>query len=91
MSRAPRAEVTAEELYENISGLNNYFDEGEWNSSVPVYDRFSGIMTGSCAGKNVVLVVIESGEWYDINPEYTPTLYALASQGLCHDQLLCPR
>ena len=77
-----RAEVTAEELYENISGLNNYFDEGEWNSSVPVYDRFSGIMTGSCAGKNVVLVVIESGEWYDINPEYTPTLYALASQGL---------
>ena len=77
-----RAEVTAEELYENISGLNNYFDEGEWNSSLPVYDRFSGIMTGGYAGKNVVLAVIESGEWYDINPEYTPTLYALASQGL---------
>ena len=77
-----RAEVTAEELYENISGLNRYFEEGEWNSSLPVYDRFSGIMTGGYAGKNVVLVVIESGEWYDINPEYTPTLYALASQGL---------
>ena len=29
-----------------------------------------------------MLIVIESGEWYAINEEYTPTLYALANQGI---------
>ncbi len=39
-------------------------------------------MTGKFAGQNLVVIVIESGEWYAINKEYTPTLYALATQGI---------
>ena len=38
-------------------------------------------MAGRYRGKNVVLIVIESGEWYGINKDYTPTLYAMAKNG----------
>ena len=54
----------------------------QWSSEYgpSVYD--DRIMTGSFRGQNVVLVVIESGDWFGINREYTPTLYALATQGI---------
>ena len=40
------------------------------------------LYTGTVRGKNIVLIVIESGEWYAINRDYTPTLYAMATQGI---------
>lgn len=42
--------------------------------------------TGMLEGQNVVYVVIESGEWAAINREYTPTLYAMATQGVSMTQ-----
>ncbi len=67
---------------ENMQALDEYFAEGQWSSQLEAYDGYDGIMTGKLAGQNVVLIVIESGEWYAINEEYTPTLYALANQGI---------
>ena len=58
--------------------IDDYFREGEMSSSVYGED----IYTGAIDGKNVVLIVIESGEWYVINKEYTPTLYAMAEGGI---------
>lgn len=51
-----------------------FFEEGETAAKTDYFGRL--------AGNNLVMVMIESGEWYGINPEYTPTLYALASQGV---------
>lgn len=67
---------------ENLSALDEYFGDGQWSSQLQSYDGFDEIMTGRFEGQNVVLIVIESGEWYAINQEYTPTLYALANQGI---------
>ncbi len=58
--------------------LDNYFSQGEMSESV----YGDNIYTGALKGKNIVLIVIESGEWYGINREYTPTLYAMASGGI---------
>lgn len=69
------------ELNEQLSDLDDYFSRGEWSSSLKPYGGSDGLYCGEYEGMNVVLVVIESGEWYDINSQYTPTLYALASQG----------
>ena len=55
--------------------------EGGWNSQLQPYDDNAKIMTGRFAGKNLVVLTVETGEWYAINKEYTPTLYAMASQG----------
>ena len=71
------------DLQENLSTLDEYFADGEWSSSLtPLEGYEENVMTGKFEGQNVVLIVIESGEWYAINREYTPTLYALASQGI---------
>ncbi len=59
--------------------LDEYFAEGELSPATQYGDN---IYTGSVEGKNVVLIVIESGEWYAINQDYTPTLYAMATQGI---------
>ncbi len=58
--------------------IDEYFRSGEMSRSIYGDD----IYTGAIDGKNVVLVVIESGEWYVINKEYTPTLYAMAEGGV---------
>ena len=63
------------------SDVEQFLNEGGWNSSLQPYEGYDEIMSGRFAGQNVVLIVIESGEWYGIN-EYTPTLFAMASQGL---------
>lgn len=42
--------------------------------------------TGALQGQNLVLIVIESGEWSAINRDYTPTLYAMATQGIAFTQ-----
>lgn len=61
-----------------LSALDSYFAEGEMSSSA----YGDNVYTGALEGKNIVLIVIESGEWYGINREYTPTLYAMATQGI---------
>lgn len=61
------------------AALDSYFAKG--SMSADVYgdaDRY----TGALSGKNIVLVVIESGEWYGINEEYTPTLYSMAKNSV---------
>ena len=58
--------------------IDAYFSEGEMSQSV----YGDNIYTGAIDGKNIVLIVIESGEWYVINQEYTPTLYAMAKGGI---------
>ena len=64
-------EVTEEDI-------DNYFTSGRMSKSV----YGDNIYTGAADGKNIVLIVIESGEWYVINKEYTPTLYAMAEGGI---------
>lgn len=64
-------EITMEEIDE-------YFANGKMSNDV----YGDNVYTGAISGKNIVLIVIESGEWYAINKEYTPTLYALAEQGI---------
>ena len=79
-------EMTEEEkqkdLEKNLEAIDGFLGEGEWSSSLSPYEGYDNVMTGKFAGQNVVLFVIESGEWYAINKEYTPTLYALATQGI---------
>ncbi len=62
----------------SYDALDRYFASGEMSNDV--YGE--NIYTGAIDEKNVVLIVIESGEWYGINKEYTPTLYAMAEQGI---------
>ena len=56
--------------------------DGLWNSQLEPYGGDENIMTGKFDGQNFVLITMETGEWYGINAEYTPTLYVLASQGI---------
>ena len=65
-----------------LASIDEYFAAGEM--SLDAYGK--NIYTGSLKGKNLVVIVIESGEWFAINQDYTPTLYALASQGLRFDR-----
>lgn len=58
--------------------IDGYFSEGRMSQSV----YGDNIYTGAIDGKNIVLIVIESGEWYVVNEEYTPTLYAMAEGGI---------
>lgn len=75
-------EEKEKDLQNNLSALDDYFADSRMHSSLRPYGGNDKLMTGSLNGQNVVLVVIESGEWYAINGEYTPTLYALATQGV---------
>jgi len=60
---------------QNYNLLNTYFSQGD-------YSAFNEGYSGAIAGSNVVMVMIESGEWYGINERFTPTLYALSTQGI---------
>ena len=61
-----------------LSKLDEYFANGQMSSGV----YGDNVYTGTLNGKNLVVIAIESGEWYTINKEYTPTLYTLATEGL---------
>ena len=52
--------------------LESYLSETE-------YDPKSTSLFGVDKGNNVLVIMAESFEWYAINPELTPTLYALAN------------
>ena len=85
-------EVDEDVLEENLDALDEYFFSDEkWsdeldNLQLTEYGASDNILTGDFAGQNIVLIVIESGEWYAINRMYTPTLYALANQGIAMTQ-----
>lgn len=68
--------ASAQELH----ALDSYFADGEM--SADVYGDACNLYTGALNGKNIVLIVIESGEWYAINKEYTPTLYSMVQNGI---------
>ncbi len=61
-----------------LADIDEYFAEGTMSDTA----YGDNIYKGSLRGKNLVVIVIESGEWFTINQEYTPTLYALATQGI---------
>ena len=63
---------------QSLLALDNYFSQGEMSESTYGDNLYTGMLNG----KNIVLIVIESGEWYGINQEYTPTLYAMANGGI---------
>ncbi len=44
--------------------------------------KYSGILKG----QNVITIMVESGEWYAIDENFTPTLYALMNQGYKNEQ-----
>lgn len=74
------AEAIAPTSYSEAE-LSAYLAAGE--DSAKTYDSD---YTGLLAGQNLILIVIESGEWAAINKEYTPTLYAMATQGTAFTQ-----
>lgn len=69
--------VASSVMYE-MNLLDDYFASGEMSEDAYGENAY----TGALAGKNIVLIVIESGEWFGINQEYTPTLYSMATEGL---------
>lgn len=66
-----------DEKENDINSFDYYLASGKDSSS-----SYNSIYTGALEGKNIILIVIESGEWYTINKEYTPTLYSMANQGI---------
>ncbi len=52
--------------------LNDKITEGEGY-------KFVSDKSGALEDNNVVMILMESFDWYAINPVYTPTLYALAN------------
>lgn len=67
---------------EDKLSLGNTEELDELFASSPMASESAPAYFGALSGKNVVLVLMESVEWSVINAEYTPTLYAMASQGL---------
>ena len=81
------SEPTDEDITEQVEELDTYFSGGSFASGredldLSAYGGNDQILTGMLEGQNVVLIVIESGEWYGLNRTYTPTLYALANNGV---------
>ena len=57
--------------------VKDFFDEGKIVND-EIYDSYSGI----CTGKNVIEIMIETGNDYFINEELTPNLYRLKNEGI---------
>ena len=53
--------------------LEAYLESAEMSASSP----YSGLLKG----QNIITIMVESGEWYGIDPNLTPTLYAMMTQG----------
>lgn len=76
-----------EEEESALEMLDDYFSEGGTAQSLENLDltQYGGndaILTGALDGQNIVVIVVESGEWYGISRTYTPTLHAMAEQGV---------
>lgn len=64
----------ATKLYE----INQFLKKGKMTSQNENYTPYTGV----CEGNNLVMIMMESGEWYGIREDLTPTLYALTTQGV---------
>ncbi|MBQ8884841.1 MAG: sulfatase-like hydrolase/transferase [Clostridia bacterium] len=71
-----RNQPTSEQ--KTVAAIDNYFSKGKMSGEVYGDNPY----TGALDGKNLVVIVVESGEWYGINRDYTPTLYSLATEGI---------
>ncbi|MBE7090605.1 MAG: hypothetical protein E7363_01665 [Clostridiales bacterium] len=65
--------MDAEETEMAQDELANYFVTQPTSTA----SSYSGILKG----QNIITIMVESGEWYGIDPNFTPTLYALMNQG----------
>ena len=63
---------------EQLTDLNEYFKNQEMSEQNP----YSGLLQG----QNLICIMIESGEWYGIDENLTPTLYALTTQGFSNGE-----
>ncbi len=70
-----------QELEEGVETLRDYFDRREEPDTE---------MTGIFAGKNVILVLMESMDDWMITPEDTPTLYKMMGESINFTQFYTP-
>ncbi len=71
------AKRTEEDISSMHKDVQQYFDNCDVSEKTPYF--------GALKGNNLIVVMIESGETFGINPEYTPTLHALLNQGVYAD------
>lgn len=68
-----------------LDEANEFLSDGEQSSeSGQLYTPY----TGAYNGNNLIMVMMESAEWYGIDKDLTPTLYALANQGITNDKYI---
>ncbi len=70
----PLTPAYQQDLKSQRDQIDDYFDRRE--------EHGENEMTGLLAGKNVILVLMESMDDYMITPEDTPTLYRLMNEGI---------
>jgi len=63
-----------------LEDINFEYSQGEMSTKTP--------FTGAYKDNNLIMVMLESAEWYGITPELTPTLYALKQQSISSDLYL---
>ncbi len=68
------------DIKETLEEINFEFSQGEFSTRTPY--------TGVYEGNNLIMIMLESAEWYGITPELTPTLYALKQQSISSDLYL---
>jgi len=69
-----------EDIKDSLKSINSYLSEGEFSIPTP----FNGVYKGN----NLIMIMMESSEWYGISPELTPTLYALTQSGITSDSYI---
>lgn len=67
---------------EEIAMLDDYF------AGKPVHE--DNAMTGLLAGKNVIVVMMETMDDWMITPEDTPTIHRMMSEGICFTDFYAP-
>jgi len=72
-----------ENIDETLKGINNYLADGiEEGLSVP------SALNGVYKDNNLIMIMMESAEWYGIDKTLTPTLYDLAYNGITCDNYI---
>ena len=69
-------------LHLQTEEINRYFDARP--------DKQNNVMTGKLAGKNVILVLMESMDDWMITPEDTPTLHQMMREGISFTNFYTP-
>lgn len=74
-----------EEITNLLSRVEDNLSDGDFSS---VAGRNYTPYTGAYSGNNLIMIMMESAEWYGIDEELTPTLYALKTQGITSDNYI---